>query len=237
MCKRLFLITQTLVFLLWPCLRPAGADDALICDVECSYFEEPQDPDDIFRLVTLKIPIIVHSDSAELVQDALDHGNGLEGCELGNCRPLPPAGTVAFKGFNTRGGCDPIPPTSSPSNPGDTGVAATIRYCTRKLASDERPDLTVRFESCFPRLVVKVENKGLGDAAASTLHGELLATIPVPRDFKTPAIAAGDSFTFDFGFLPEFCSSGCQLTMFADSKDNVLESDETNNHTTMTCKK
>lgn len=62
---------------------PANAGHLSRCEVNVTITIEPQDPDDVFRFVTLSVPIIVRSDSTGLISDALGPGASLE------CTPIP----------------------------------------------------------------------------------------------------------------------------------------------------
>jgi hypothetical protein len=64
------------------------------CDLECSVFEFPEDPDAVIDLVITRIPIMFHCDLVDLVSDSVrlfSPGGGtssLEGCSLQSCSVL-----------------------------------------------------------------------------------------------------------------------------------------------------
>jgi hypothetical protein len=104
-----------------------------------------------------------------------------------------------------------------------------------------KPDLVPTLETCSP-LTVRVTNMGGGAADPSTTRVEVLATIPIPRDFATPSIAAGKDVVIKAGTLPDFCrvGTGCNVTATADVNDVVMESvplGETNNRDDLRCVK
>jgi hypothetical protein len=63
-------------------------DEVCQYTISCSHwFLDPDDPDAVFELITLNVPILVSCDSTGLVSDTLDPGppNSLAGCRLVDC--------------------------------------------------------------------------------------------------------------------------------------------------------
>lgn len=206
----------------------AWSDHRTRCNLVCSdtyIVEAPRDPDDVFRLLWIKVPLEIASGATGLVQDALRGP-----CTLEDCVPVVHDTSQAFSGIDIDFDCNP---TSFDSDSLNATVA--IRLCASTAAREGRPDLVTEILSCFPRLLIRVHNRGSSRAELTTTRVEVQATVPIPRDLSTPVVAPGGFVEIDSGRLPTFCLRGCSVTASADFFGQVEESDESNNRASQIC--